>query len=238
MAPVPADQRGPAPTWDPPSGPPPTAPAVPTAPPAPPAPPVPNVVAVAPGPPPAPVAPRRPGRAWFWSAVGLLVGAAVLLLAALGGAVASTDLTDARRSVAVPGERSFALESGHRYTVYVMRPEGATGADPEIVVVAPDGNEEVLAPPFAGVTETLNGEESVPFGDLTAFETGRYTIRTEAVPGMADRTRVTLGDEVDTGLEMVAVGLFMLGGLLGLVGLVFGAVWLVVRNRGRVTAGR
>lgn len=218
MSPVPAEPRAPTPMWDPPAGPPPAVP--PVAPP----------VAVGP-------ARRRPGRSWFWTALGLMIGATVLLLAAAGGALVSLDSADARRGVGVPGERSFTLESGNRYTVYVVRPDGMTGADPEITLVAPDGNEENLAEPLTDAVEVVGGEESDPYGDLTVFETGSYTLRADSVPGMAEGTRVTIGNEVDTGLENVGIGLFVLGVLLGILGVVFGLVWLVVRSHHRVTAG-
>lgn len=176
---------------------------------------------------------RRRGRGLFWTALGLLIGGAVLLLGALGGMVANLDTAETRTGVDVPGARSVSLDAGERYTLYVVRPSGAHGTDPRITLTAPDGTQERIVVSTYGIREEAAGEVSTPYGDVTAAVSGTYELRAEPIEGavMAEGTRVTIGNGIDTTSENVGIGLFLLGGLLAIAGLGAGVGWLVVRRR-------
>ncbi len=184
---------------------------------------------------PGPVArPLHRGRALFWTALGLLIGGAVLLLVGFGGLVADATLPDDYPVVDVPGTRQVELTAGATYTIYVETPAdiGAI-SPPDVVVTSPSGDVEPLVEPvLAEETYDRGRYTGRTLAGLAPTLTGTYRITTSWPEGATDTAaRIAVGESTIGTASLVGVTLMALGVLVLLGGLGVGIAWLVRRDR-------
>ena len=159
----------------------------------------------------------RRGRGLFWTALGLLIGGAVLLVLGFGGLVTDTSLPMDYPVVEVPGTRQVELSAGATYTIYVETPaDSGAVTTPDVVVITPSGDVEPFVEPVV-VDETYDrgSYRGRVLGGLVPSQTGTYRITTSWPEGAADTgARVAVGEStIGTaswlGFTLMALGVLM-----------------------------